>query len=83
MCLIHFSWRKDIRKLNGIEEEFRELVKDSLFIDEARCDALCVALEKRIRMLEQVRERQRTAYAGYTDDSGRDVQEDIAYSGRN
>ncbi len=75
-----FDWL-DIGKLNGIEEEFRELVKDSLFIDEARCDALCVALEKRIRMLEQVRERQRTAYAGYTDDSGRDVQEDIAYSG--
>lgn len=74
-----FDWL-DIGKLNGMEEEFRELVKDSLFIDEVRCDALCMALKTRIRMLEQVREKQRMAYAGYTDDSGRDVQEDIAYS---
>ena len=74
-----FDWL-DNGKLNGMEEEFRELVKDSLFIDEVRCDALCMAFKTRIRMLEQVREKQRTVYAGYTDDSSRDVKEDIAYS---
>lgn len=79
--LVHsFDWL-DIGKLVGIEEEFRELVRGSLFIDEARCDALCMALRKRIKLLEQVREMQRTTYTGYTDDRSGDVKEDIAYSG--
>ena len=79
--LVHsFDWL-DIGKLVGIEEEFRELVRGSLFIDEARCDALWMALRKRIKLLEQVRKMQRTTYAGYTDDRSGDVKEDIAYSG--
>ena len=40
-----------------------------------------MALRKRIKLLEQVRERQRTTYTGYTDDRSGDVKEDIAYSG--
>lgn len=48
-----FDWL-DISKLNEIDEEFRELVRDSLFIDTARCDAICKALKQRISSLESL-----------------------------
>lgn len=48
-----FDW-VDLMALDGIDGEFREIVKDSPFIDKARCDALCSALRKRVEMLGQV-----------------------------
>ncbi|MDD3362675.1 MAG: excisionase [Hespellia sp.] len=48
-----FDWL-DLNSLSGIEEELRELVRGSLFIDEARCDALCKALKDRVKMLSGI-----------------------------
>lgn len=48
-----FDWL-DLSRLHGIEEEFREILKGSLFIDEARREALCNALQKRIEMLAEI-----------------------------
>lgn len=73
-----FDWI-ELSRLQGIEEEFRELLKDSMFIDEARREALCHALQKRIEMLaEMVHSR---TPRSWTDDRSADVQENIAYSG--
>ena len=47
-----FDWL-DFFALKGIEEELRELVRGSLFIDEARCDALCRGLAGRVDMLKK------------------------------
>lgn len=47
-----FDWL-DFSALKGIEEELRELVRGSLFIDEARCDALCRGLAGRVDMLKK------------------------------
>jgi hypothetical protein len=40
--------------LNGIEDELREIVKGSVFIDTARRDALCCGLLKRIELLREI-----------------------------
>ena len=48
-----FEWL-DISKLNGIEEEFRELVRASIFIDNIRCDAICKAMKERVNSLKKV-----------------------------
>ena len=56
-----FEWL-DFSALKGIEEELRELVRGSLFIDTARCDALCRGLAGRVKMLKkQVDSRSRNA----------------------
>ena len=56
-----FDWL-DFSALKGIEEELRELVRGSLFIDTARCDALCRGLAGRVKMLKkQVDSRSRNA----------------------
>ena len=47
-----FSWL-DFSALKGIDEELREIVKGSLFIDEARREALCQGLMDRLGMLEE------------------------------
>ena len=47
-----FDWL-DLSALNGIDEEFSEIVKDSAFIDSARRDALCFGLQKRIELLRE------------------------------
>lgn len=47
-----FDWL-DFSALKGIEEELRELVRGSLFIDEAWCDALCRGLAGRVDMLKK------------------------------
>ena len=73
-----FDWI-DLNALYGIDEELRELVRGSMFIDEKRCDALCRALKSRVDMLTDVVNEQRTSYA--VDDCQGDVKEDIAYSG--
>lgn len=47
----------DIGRLNGIDEEFSEILKNSLYIDTARRDTLCKALNTRIKMLENEQNR--------------------------
>ncbi len=47
------SWL-ELSALDGIEEELREIVRDSLFIEEARCEALCRGIRQRIKQLEQI-----------------------------
>lgn len=73
-----FDWL-DLNALQGIEEELRELVRGSLFIDKARCDALCTALKGRVDTLTDIVNTQRTVYA--VSDCHGDVVEDVAYSG--
>ena len=73
-----FDWL-DLNALQGIEEELRELVRGSLFIDEARCDALCRALKGRVDALTDIVNTQRTVYA--VSDCRDDVKEDVTYSG--
>ncbi|MBC8079713.1 MAG: HipA domain-containing protein [Gorillibacterium sp.] len=73
-----FDWL-DLSALQGIEEEIRELFRGSLFIDEARCDALCFALQKRIAMLSEVVHSRKSLL--WSDDRKTDVEGDIAYSG--
>ena len=45
-----FEWL-DLSTLNSIEEELGEIVKESAFIDEARRDALCFGLKRRVELL--------------------------------
>ena len=73
-----FDWL-DIDALAGIDEELRELVKGSLFIDTTRADALCAALRGRVERLAQVVGEGRNLYP--IDDRTADVAEDVAYSG--
>lgn len=76
-----FDWL-DISKLNGIDEEFRELVRDSLFIDTTRCDAICKAIKQRIGSLESIiNDTARRKHYNVGDTHG-DVLKDISYSGR-
>lgn len=73
-----FDWF-DSNAIYNIDEEFRELVRGSLFIDHARCDALCKALRDRVDSLKDIVNSRRTVYA--SNDCRGDVAEDIAYSG--
>ena len=73
-----FDWL-DLNALYGIDEELRELVRGSLFIDNARCDALCLALRGRVDALTDIVNSRRTFYPA--SDCKGDVTEDIAYSG--
>ncbi len=43
-----FSWL-DLSALNGITDEWCEIVKDSLFVDKARREAICTSLSQRIK----------------------------------
>ncbi|MDD2958459.1 MAG: excisionase [Lachnospiraceae bacterium] len=74
-----FDWL-DRNALHGIEEELRELLRDSIFIDRARCDALCLALKNRVAMLNKVIDSGHTLYE--KDNCRSDVKENVAYSGR-
>ena len=47
-----FKWL-DFSALKGVDEELREILKGSPFIDEARCDALCYGLQKRVEYLQE------------------------------
>ncbi|GIP17457.1 hypothetical protein J40TS1_30990 [Paenibacillus montaniterrae] len=73
-----FEWL-DLSLLRGIEEEYRDILEGSMFIDEARRDALCSALQKRIEMLAEIVHSRTPRY--WTDNRSADVQENIAYSG--
>ena len=73
-----FSWL-DLSALNGITDEWCEIVKDSLFVDKARREAICTSLSQRIKMLENLilSMPQKT----FCDIVQHDVKQDIAYSG--
>lgn len=73
-----FSWL-DFSALKGIDEEFREIIGDSLFIDGTRCSALCRALSGRIEMLEEIVRKGKSRI--FVDSTKNDVAENIAYSG--
>jgi len=46
-----FKWL-DIKALDGIDEEFREILRDSISIDDTRCSTLCYALRNRVEQLD-------------------------------
>ncbi len=73
-----FDWL-DLSALKGIDEEYREILKGSAFIDGARCDALCSALQKRLELLTDMVNEYKPYRA--VDSTAFDVCEDIAYSG--
>ena len=76
-----FEWL-DISKLNGIEEEFRELLRASIFIDNIRCDAICKAMKERVNSLKKVIDNSgNKEYYSVADVKG-DVKKDISYSGK-
>lgn len=74
----NFDWL-DLTVLHGIEEEWRELVRDSVFVDDARCEAICEGLRKRIEMLETHVISMKGKII--CDNVYSDITEDIAYSG--
>ena len=45
-----FEWL-DISSLQGVDEEFREILKESEFIDASRCSALCYGLRRRVKLI--------------------------------
>jgi hypothetical protein len=47
-----FGWL-DFSALQGIDEEYAELLKGSVFIDEQRRDKLCYALQTRVKLLKE------------------------------
>jgi hypothetical protein len=47
-----FDWL-DLSRLKCIEEEYGELLKQSIYIDDARREKLCSALVSRIKLLEE------------------------------
>jgi hypothetical protein len=73
-----FGW-VSLAALHGIDEEFREIIKGSPFVDEARCNALCTALRRRVEMLAEVM-REHVKYTAVPDWSSA-VQANVAYSG--
>ncbi len=74
-----FDWLK-FSVLAGIEEERREIVRDSLFVDEVRSDAVCTAIMERCRLLENAA----LAFCKqvFIENMEGDVKENIAYSGQ-
>lgn len=73
-----FDW-VNLAALHGIDEELREIVKGSPFVDETRCNALCAALRGRVKMLGEVM-REHTKTTAVQNRSS-EVETDVAYSG--
>lgn len=73
-----FDWL-DFTALQDIEEEFREIVNGSLFIDEERCGAICAAIKERVKMLKDFVDTR--SKSDRRDDMRFDVTEDHAYNG--
>lgn len=48
-----FDWL-DLSALDGIADEFRDILFDSDYIDDIRREMLCSALESRVRLLEEI-----------------------------
>lgn len=74
-----FDWL-DFSALSGLDEELREIVRGSLFVDDARCEALCIGLNHRIKLLEKAVLSMKEQV--FFDDTQFDVKKDIAYSGK-
>lgn len=74
-----FEWL-DINKLKGIDEEFAEILETFGYMDDVRKDTLCSMLSSRIEMLQSAM-NQSIKYTSIGD-IGKDVEEDIAYSGQ-
>ena len=72
-----FDWI-DWHQLDGIEEEFAAVTRESLFIDEVRRNAIVNALKKRIEMLKEHARIPLTVGI----DLNHEVQADVAYSGK-
>ncbi len=73
-----FSWI-DFSALHGIDEEFCEITRDSIFINDDRRDALCRALLRRVDMLQHAAlSVKKTIFA---DSTRFDVTRNIEYSG--
>ncbi|MFC5702809.1 HipA domain-containing protein [Cohnella faecalis] len=73
-----FDWL-DLSALHDIGDEFQAILEGSLFVDETRRKALCIALRSRVDMLaEIIRTR---SLRVWVDDRSTDVRENIAYSG--
>ena len=49
----------DFSRLSDVDEEAKEVMQDSLFIDEARCDAICRSLRKRVESLREFVKKKR------------------------
>lgn len=75
-----YDWL-DLSKLHGIDEEFREIIGNSEFIDEKRRDNLCTALRNRIGSLQKIIDSSVGKYT-VVDDLSMDVKENIAYHGK-
>lgn len=75
-----FDWL-DFSALQDIEEEYREIVSGSLFIDEERCGAICAAIKERAKMLKDFVDTR--SKSDLQDDVCFDVTEDVAYNGSN
>lgn len=73
-----FDWL-DLSLLDGIEDEVRNVFRGSLFVDEARCHAICQALRWRIERLQEIVHSRHSQ--SWVNDNSTDVKENIAYSG--
>jgi len=73
-----FDWL-DLSVLDGIEDEVRDIFRGSLFVDEARCNAICQALRGRIDQLQKIIHTHEPQ--SWVDNHSTDVKENIAYSG--
>ncbi|HAP19686.1 MAG TPA: excisionase, partial [Lachnospiraceae bacterium] len=76
----NFDWL-DLSKLHGIEDEFREIVRNSEFLDEVRIGNLCTALRGRVNQLQSIIDGGIT-YSSSVDNLSMDVRENIAYHGK-
>lgn len=74
-----FSWI-DFSSLIEVDEDLREIMRGSLFVDEARCNVLCKGITERIQMLEKI--ALSMTHTFYFDSSKSDVIKDIAYSNK-
>lgn len=72
-----FEWI-DWHALDGIEEEFMAITNESLFVDEARRNAIAKALKKRVEMLKECARIPLTSGV----DMSYEVHSDIAFSGK-
>lgn len=74
-----FDWI-DWEKLRDIGDVFREIVRDSAFVDERRTDAISSALLGRVDMLKAHAAEANRSFTGA--DTAGDVKKDVAYSGK-
>lgn len=74
-----FEWL-DLSNLIGIDEEFREILRDSMFVDTARCDAICKAFLGRVKMLANYMQSS-TKWIPLHQNLENEIKDDIAYNG--